>query len=36
MRTKNMANTITYAQWSLEPYCIGTKLRALRTQKRLT
>ena len=36
MRTKNMTNTLTYAQWSLEPYCIGTKLRALRTQKRLT
>jgi len=31
-----MANTVSYAQWSLEPYCIGTKLRALRTQKRLT
>lgn len=27
---------MTYAQWSLEPYCIGRKLRALRTQKRLT
>ncbi len=31
-----MAKTLTYAQWSLEPYCIGMKLRALRTQKRLT
>ena len=31
-----MTKTVTYAQWSLEPYCIGTKLRALRTQKRLT
>ncbi len=31
-----MANTQNYAQWSLEPYCIGMKLRALRTQKRLT
>ena len=31
-----MPNTPTYAQWSLEPYCIGMKLRALRTQKRLT
>jgi DNA-binding XRE family transcriptional regulator len=31
-----MAKTISYAQWSLEPYCIGTKLRSLRTQKRLT
>lgn len=36
MRTNNMANTASYAQWSLEPYCIGLKLRALRTQKRLT
>lgn len=31
-----MPNTPSYAQWSLEPYCIGVKLRALRTQKRLT
>jgi transcriptional regulator with XRE-family HTH domain len=31
-----MAKTVSYAQWSLEPYCIGMKLRALRTQKRLT
>ena len=31
-----MSKTLTYAQWSLEPYCIGMKLRALRTQKRLT
>ncbi len=31
-----MAKSVTYAQWSLEPYCIGTKLRSLRTQKRLT
>lgn len=31
-----MAKTLTYAQWSLEPYAIGMKLRALRTQKRLT
>ncbi len=31
-----MAKTLTYAQWSLEPYCIGMKLRALRTQKKLT
>lgn len=31
-----MSSTPTYAQWSLEPYSIGTKLRALRTQKRLT
>ena len=28
--------TVSYAHWSLEPYCIGTKLRLLRTQKRLT
>lgn len=31
-----MSNTQGYAQWSLEPYCIGMKLRALRTQKKLT
>jgi transcriptional regulator with XRE-family HTH domain len=31
-----MAKTVSYAQWSLEPYCIGAKLRSLRTQKRLT
>jgi len=31
-----MSKTLTYAQWSLEPYCIGMKLRALRTQKKLT
>ena len=31
-----MSSHCTYAQWSLEPYCIGMKLRALRTQKRLT
>lgn len=31
-----MSKTVSYAQWSLEPYCIGMKLRALRTQKRLT
>ena len=31
-----MAKTVSYAQWSLEPYCIGMKLRNLRTQKRLT
>src|ERR1700738_5243214 len=31
-----MAKPVSYAQWSLEPYCIGLKLRALRTQKRLT
>jgi transcriptional regulator with XRE-family HTH domain len=31
-----MTKTISYAQWSLEPYCIGLKLRALRTRKRMT
>ena len=31
-----MSKPVSYAQWSLAPYCIGTKLRALRTQKRLT
>lgn len=31
-----MPRTVSYAQWSLEPYCIGMKLRSLRTQKRLT
>src|SRR5580698_3962744 len=31
-----MAKTVSYAQWSLVPYCIGLKLRSLRTRKRLT
>jgi transcriptional regulator with XRE-family HTH domain len=31
-----MAKSVSYAQWSLAPYCIGMKLRSLRTQKRLT
>ncbi len=31
-----MSKTISYAQWALEPYCIGLKLRSLRTGKRLT
>jgi transcriptional regulator with XRE-family HTH domain len=31
-----MSKTVSYAQWSLEPYCIGLKLRSLRIQKRLT
>jgi transcriptional regulator with XRE-family HTH domain len=31
-----MSKTLSNAHWSLEPYCIGMKLRALRTQKRLT
>ena len=31
-----MSKTVSYSQWALEPYCIGMKLRTLRTQKRLT
>ncbi len=31
-----MVKAVSYAHWFLEPYCIGLKLRALRTQKRLT
>jgi transcriptional regulator with XRE-family HTH domain len=31
-----MPKTASYAQWALEPYCIGMKLRSLRIQKRLT
>jgi transcriptional regulator with XRE-family HTH domain len=31
-----LAKSVSYSQWSLEPYCIGMKLRSLRTQKRLT
>ncbi len=31
-----MSNSPDYSRWSLEPYGIGMKLRALRTQKRLT
>ncbi len=31
-----MPKAVSYAQWSLEPYCIGVKLRSLRTRKRLT
>ncbi len=31
-----MPKSASYAQWSLEPYCIGLKLRSLRIQKRLT
>lgn len=31
-----MAKAVSYALWSLETYSIGLKLRALRTQKRLT
>jgi transcriptional regulator with XRE-family HTH domain len=31
-----MSKTVSYARWFLEPYCIGMKLRSLRTQKRIT
>jgi transcriptional regulator with XRE-family HTH domain len=31
-----MPKTTSYVQWSLKPYCIGLKLRSLRTQKRMT
>ena len=31
-----MPKSVSYALWSLEPYCLGAKLRALRTKKRLT
>lgn len=31
-----MTKPVSYAQWTLESYCIGMKLRSLRTQKRLT
>lgn len=31
-----MSKTVPHVQWSLEPYCIGLKLRSLRTRKRLT
>ena len=31
-----MTKPVSYAQWFLQPYCIGMKLRSLRTQKRLT
>jgi len=31
-----MSKTVPHVQWSLEPYCIGLKLRTLRTSKRLT
>ena len=31
-----MSKAVLYAQWSLEPYCIGLKLRSLRNSKRLT
>jgi transcriptional regulator with XRE-family HTH domain len=31
-----MAKGVSHAQWFLAPYCIGAKLRGLRTEKRLT
>jgi transcriptional regulator with XRE-family HTH domain len=31
-----MSKAASYAQWCLEPYCIGLKLRSLRNSKRLT
>ena len=31
-----MSKTVPHVKWSLEPYCIGLKLRSLRTGKRLT
>lgn len=31
-----MTKAVSYSKWYLEPYCIGMKLRSLRTQKRLT
>lgn len=31
-----MPKSVSYAHWSLESYCLGAKLRALRNQKRLT
>lgn len=33
---KGGSKSFSYSQWSLEPYCIGVKLRLLRTQKKLT
>ncbi len=35
-RSPQMAKTVSKAQWSLEPYSIGLKLRSLRANKRLT
>lgn len=31
-----MAKSVSHSQWFLAPYCIGMKLRSLRTEKRLT
>jgi transcriptional regulator with XRE-family HTH domain len=36
LREVAMSKTVSYAQWALEPYCIGQKLRTLRIRKRLT
>ncbi len=35
-RCSRMAKPLTPANWFLTPYCIGMKLRSLRTRKRLT
>jgi transcriptional regulator with XRE-family HTH domain len=31
-----MTKPVSHSEWFLAPYCIGTKLRSLRTEKRLT
>ncbi len=31
-----MSKSLSFAQWAIQPYSIGLKLRLLRTQKRLT
>jgi transcriptional regulator with XRE-family HTH domain len=31
-----MAKPVSHSEWFLAPYCIGMKLRSLRTEKRLT
>jgi len=31
-----MTKSVSHAEWFLAPYCIGMKLRSLRTEKRLT
>ena len=33
---REMAKSVSHSQWFLAPYCIGMKLRSLRTEKRLT
>jgi transcriptional regulator with XRE-family HTH domain len=35
-RRNIMSKTVSHVQWFLTPYCIGMKLRGLRTEKRLT